>query len=69
MLGSNPRSSTKYKRECKESSDLPFKQVLVGSSPIPFTNSNVNAKWSEQFGSQPKPSEFKPHHVHQFMPS
>jgi hypothetical protein len=25
----------------------------------------VNAKWSEQFGSQPKPTGFKPQHVRQ----
>ena len=56
------------KRECKEPSNLPFKQILTGSSPVAFTTSNVNAKRLEQIASQAMPIEFNSRHVHQPMP-
>lgn len=66
FAGSTPDSSTNNKPECKESSVRPFKPLLTGSSPVRFANfTNVNAKRSEQSGSQPEPSGFEFHHVHQ----
>jgi hypothetical protein len=66
--GSTPDTSTNDKPECKEPSNLPFKQILAGASPVRFSNSNVNAKRPEHSDSQSDPIEFDSRHVHQSTP-
>ena len=63
--GFNTGTSTNDKPECKEPSNLPFKQNLAGASPVRFSNSNVNAKRPEHSDSQSDPIEFDSRHVHQ----
>lgn len=58
MLGSIPRRST--------SPSEPSSEGVPKSGARPESISMLNAKWHEQFGSQPKPSGFEPHQHRQF---
>jgi hypothetical protein len=48
--GFNSDTSTKDKPECKEPSNLPFKQILAGASPVRFSNSKRECKAAGALG-------------------
>ena len=66
-LGSRFESSWRYPTwACAAGSEPPLQGGFEDSTSYRSTNLIVNAKRSEQFGSQPKPSEFEPRHDHHF---